>query len=217
VHSRLRSIMADVRFHRLLYHFVRSYSATFRLRIENEHTWQQELMRGTPVLLCAWHQQFFSAIRHFKNYAKFRPALMISKSRDGSMIATVAHHSGWKAIRGSSSRGGSEALRAISRHLKEHGLAAHIVDGPTGPMGVVKAGAVRMAHLARAAIVPVSVSCNRAIYFNSWDRFMLPLPFSRVCLTFGEPLHLPATRDPAAFEDQRQRLQAIMRPGLVAD
>lgn len=213
----LRSILADSRFHRFLYHSIRGYSATLKLRIENEGTWQRLLADGTPVLLCTWHQQFFSAIRHFKTYKPFQPALMISKSRDGSIIAAVARHSGWRAIRGSSSNGGLSALRAISRHLKRHGLAAHIVDGPTGPMGVVKAGAVRMAHTARAAIVPFSVSASHAIYFNSWDRFMLPLPFSRITLTFGEPLHLTPTMDPAVFEAQRRRFQAIMHPSLVAD
>jgi lysophospholipid acyltransferase (LPLAT)-like uncharacterized protein len=213
--NQIHHILASPIFHRVLYLFIRFYSRTFRLRVVNEARWQKTLADGSPVLLCAWHQQFFGAIRHFKNYAPYRPQLMISQSRDGSIIAAVAHQSGWQTARGSSSRGGKTALRAMITHLKASNLGAHILDGPTGPMGVVKAGAIRLAHASRAAIVPVSISAKRAFYFNSWDRFMLPAPFSRVVLTFGDPVRFEPTDDPEAFEAQRLRLEAIMAPLLI--
>jgi lysophospholipid acyltransferase (LPLAT)-like uncharacterized protein len=212
-----KAILVSPRFHRFLYHFVRIYSGTFRLNIENETRWQLMIDEGTPVLLCAWHQQFFAAIHHFKSYARYRPALMISQSRDGAIVAAVARHTGWKAVRGSSSRGGKSALRSMIRHLERSKLAAHILDGPTGPMGVVKAGVVRLAHAARATIVPVSVSANRAHYFSSWDRFMLPLPFSRVTLRFGDPVRFFPTNDPKVFEKQRVWLETTMAPFLLTD
>ena len=211
----MKSILSNPRFLRFLYHFIRIYSQTFRLRIENEVRWQQLIREGTPVLLCAWHQQFFSAIRPFKRYAKYQPALMISRSRDGAIIAAVARQTGWKTIRGSSSRGGKPALRSMIRHLECSKLAGHILDGPTGPVGVVKAGAIRLAHTTRAAIVPFSVSARWALYFNSWDRFMLPLPFSRVTLRFKDPVRFAPTNDPEAFELQRARLEAMLAPCLV--
>ena len=211
----LKSILATATFHRFLYHFVRVYSGTFRLEIENEAQWQHLMDQGTPVLLCAWHQQFFAAIRPFKRYAKYRPALMISRSRDGAIIAAVARKTGWKTVRGSSSRGGKPALRSMIGHLECANLAAHILDGPTGPIGVVKAGAIRLAHAARATIVPFSVSADRAVYFNSWDRFMLPLPFTRVTLRFGDPVRFTPTNDPDAFEQQRFRLENMMAPSLI--
>jgi len=213
----IHTTLASPTVHRWLYLFIRLYSRTFRLRVVNENRWQQIVAAGSPVLLCAWHQQFFGAIRHFRNYKRYRPALMISKSRDGSIIAAVAHHSGWRTARGSSSRGGKSALRAMIVHLQTSGLGAHILDGPTGPIGVVKAGAIRLAHASRAVIVPVSVSASRAFYFNSWDRFMLPAPFSRVTLTFGDPVRLSPTKDPDMFERQRSRLEAIMTPHLILD
>jgi len=211
----LQSILASPTFHRFLYHFVRIYSGTFRLGIENEARWRQLIDNGKPVLLCAWHQQFFSAIRPFKRYAKYHPALMISRSRDGAIIAAVARQTGWKTVRGSSSRGSKPALRAMIRHLECYRLAGHILDGPTGPMGVVKAGAIRLAHAAQATIVPFSVSASKALYFNSWDRFMLPLPFSRVTLRFGDPIRFASTNDPEAFEQQRVRLETMMEPCLI--
>ncbi len=211
----VQSILAASSFHRFLYHFIRIYSTTFRFEIENEARWRQLIERGKPVLLCTWHQQFFAAIRPFKRYAQYRPGLMISRSRDGDIIAAVARQTGWITKRGSSSRGGKSALCSMISHLKDARLAAHILDGPTGPMGVVKAGVIRLAHAAQATVVPFSVSASRAHYFNSWDRFMLPLPFSRVTLQFGDPLHFSPTRDPKAFEQQRAKLETTLAPSLI--
>ena len=215
MHPTIRSILAAPPVHRLLYHLVHLYSRTFRLQVDNEARWLQLIDAGTPVLLCTWHQQFFSAIRHFRKYAKYRPALMISRSRDGAIIAAVARQTGWTTVRGSSSRGGKAALRAMIRHMNTHHLGAHILDGPTGPIGVVKAGIIRMAHESHAVIVPFSVAADRALVFNSWDRFMLPLPFSRVTLRFAEPVRFTPTTDPQTFEEQRARLEALILPCLI--
>jgi hypothetical protein len=212
----LQHLLATPCFYRVLYRFIRLYSRSLRLKIENESRWQGLIEKGTPVLLCTWHQQFFAAIRPFQRYRNYRPALMISQSRDGAMIAAVARQTGWHTVRGSSSRGGRPALQEMVRHLESSKLAAHILDGPTGPMGVVKAGAIRLAHATRAAIVPFTVSARWAVYVNSWDRFMLPLPFSRVTLTFGDPMQLAPAEDAETFERQRAHLEAIMLPKLVS-
>jgi lysophospholipid acyltransferase (LPLAT)-like uncharacterized protein len=199
-----------------LYHLIRAYSWTFRLQIKNEQPWVEHLHKGGRVLLCCWHQQFFAAIRHFKTYETYRPALMISKSQDGDIIAAVAEKSGWHAVRGSSSRDGGLALQEMIAHLKQSGLAAHILDGPRGPAGVVKAGAVSLARATGAVVVPVYATADRAWYFKSWDRFLLPKPFARVHLCFGEMLDLGSGVSNGDFERQRLRLQEIMRPGLLA-
>ena len=90
------------------------------------------------------------------------------------------------------------------------------MDGPRGPAGEVKAGVIRMAQAADAVIVPFYVSANRCWIFNSWDRFMLPKPFSRVTLRFEAPIHLEDGTDSEAFERERKRLETIMRPGLIS-
>jgi len=118
-------------------------------------------------------------------------------------------------VRGSSSRGGREAMYDVIGGLKDSRLAAHVVDGPRGPAGQVKAGAIRMAHASKAAIVPVYVSADNAWYFNSWDRFMLPKPFSRVVLRFGAVINLAPIGDDKDFEMQRRQLEHTMRPALV--
>jgi lysophospholipid acyltransferase (LPLAT)-like uncharacterized protein len=197
------------------YHIIRAYSLTFRLHIENEESWLKYRQNGGRVLLCGWHQQFFAAIRHFQTYAPYRPALMISKSKDGDIIARIAEKSGWHAIRGSSSRDGRRALNEMIGQLKLSGLGAHIVDGPRGPAGVIKAGVVSLARAAGAVVVPVYITSDRAWYFNSWDRFMLPKPFAKVILRFGEMLDLTSGDSDEDFEGHRSRLQNIMQHGLV--
>jgi len=201
-------------FHGLVYHLIRLYALTFRLTVENEKEWMTYLQSGGRVLLCAWHQQFFSAIRYFKTYQDYAPGLMISRSADGEFIAGVAARSGWRPVRGSSSKGGRSAALAVISHLKETGLAGHVVDGPTGPFGKVKAGLIRIALGADAVIVPFYVSADRAWYFRSWDRFFIPKPFARVTLTYDHiiPIHEPESEND--FEAQRQHVEDTMAKWL---
>jgi lysophospholipid acyltransferase (LPLAT)-like uncharacterized protein len=211
--KKYRYILTD-KLQDFLYHFIRAYCWTFRFRVENEKPWLEYLQNGGRVILCCWHQQFFSAIRHFKTYAPYHPALMISQSKDGDIIARIAEKTGWHTVRGSSSRDGSRALKEMIDYLTKTGFAGHVVDGPRGPAGVVKAGVVSLAKSASAFVVPFYISADRAWYFNSWDRFMLPKPFARVTMRFGEMLDLTPCASEEDFEHQRGRLQEIMQSGL---
>ena len=198
------------------YRLILSYSWTFRLKIENDNDWMDYRRNGGVVLLCTWHQQFFSAIRPFKNYKSFHPSIIISQSRDGEIVAKMALRSGWNPVRGSSSKSGMEALKKMITNLKEKKLAAHIVDGPKGPAGIVKAGVIRLAHATNAVIVPFSVSAEKAWYFNnSWDRFLLPKPFSHVFLRFGKMIQFDRVKDKESLENQRKQLEEIMFPALI--
>ncbi|MBW2560814.1 MAG: lysophospholipid acyltransferase family protein [Deltaproteobacteria bacterium] len=208
------AILTSRPFIAFLYRFIRLYSFTFRLTVENEQAWMDHIKEGGRVLLCVWHQQFLGAIRHFKEYEPYRGSLMISRSSDGELIAGIAKRSGFHPVRGSSSRGGREALTEMIERLQETGLGAHILDGPTGPMGVVKAGVIQLASAAGAVIVPFYTSADRAWYFNSWDRFMLPKPFARVTLRFGGLILCPPAESSEAFEKQRASLENTMLPGI---
>jgi lysophospholipid acyltransferase (LPLAT)-like uncharacterized protein len=199
----------------ILYRTVRAYAGTFRLTVENERAWMDPVKSGRAVVLCCWHQQFFSAIKHFRNYSHHKPPLMISRSKDGELIAGIATRTGWDIVRGSSSRGGRQALDEMVAKLRQRKIAGHIADGPRGPAGIIKAGVIRLAQLADAVIVPFYTSADRAWYFTSWDRFMLPKPFSRVTLRFGEAFSVSDTGTPEAFEQLRLNLENIMRQGLI--
>jgi lysophospholipid acyltransferase (LPLAT)-like uncharacterized protein len=195
--------------------FIRLYSWTFRMTVENEEPWMSHLRGGGRVLLCVWHQQFFAAIRYFKSYESFHPSLMISQSQDGDIIARIARQQGWHPVRGSSSRDGGKALKEVIERLSQTKLAAHIVDGPQGPAGIVKGGVISIARATAAVVVPFYTTADRAWYFNSWDRFLLPKPFARVTLRFGEMMHFPEDKEARLFDGQRVELERIMRPGLI--
>ncbi|MBS3756103.1 MAG: lysophospholipid acyltransferase family protein [Desulfobacterales bacterium] len=198
-----------------LYRFIHMYSATLRLRVENENPWLTHFAGGGRVLLCVWHQQFFSLIRYYRRYRKYGPSLMISRSRDGEIIAGVAGLTGWHVVRASSSRGGGEGLQQMVRRLHATGIAAHILDGPRGPAGVVKKGAISMTHGAGAAIVPVYVIADKAWYLNSWDRFQLPKPFTKVTIRYGEMIRFGPADTDEEFERQRKYLENAMQPGMI--
>ena len=193
------------------YAFARTYSLTYRLRVEGEATWRKRLAAGERILLATWHQQFFSAIRHFKTYTDLEPSLMISRSTDGELIAGVARHTGWHPVRGSSSTGGKQALEEMSERLARTGLAAHIVDGPKGPAGRIKSGLIRLAHGSGATIVPFYVTADRCWYANSWDRFLIPKPGARVTLRFAEAIQLDPATSPEDLEQQRLDVETVMR------
>jgi lysophospholipid acyltransferase (LPLAT)-like uncharacterized protein len=211
-----KKVLASPVASQLIYRSVCLYGHTFRLKVENEAPWIEHLNNGGKILLCAWHQQFFSAIGYFKNYRGYSPHIMISPSKDGEIIANVAKQAGWHPIRGSSSRDGKKALRDLINKLKGTQLAAHIVDGPRGPIGRVKAGAIRLAHLTGAMVVPFYVFTERAWTFNSWDRFFIPKPSATVFLRFGDMVKFDIVHGDRDFEAQRRHLEQVMLPGLIS-
>ncbi len=116
-------------------------------------------------------------------------AALVSWSQDGDWQTGVLRTLRVTALRGSSSRGGSEGLRRIVRALKRGQDAAFAVDGPRGPRGRAKAGAARAALLAGARLIPVAGAASRRwVLGHAWDRFEVPLPFARVAVVVGEPL-----------------------------
>ena len=208
------SIIASKPFLAFIYWFVRIYSATLRVTVENERCWLDYLDRGGRVILSGWHQQFFIAVRKFRKYRKYHPSVMVSRSEDGTVAAGVARRTGWQVVRGCSLEGGREALEEVILRLQEYGLAAHVVDGPLGPAGIVKKGVIIIAQSADAVIVPVWAEADRAWHVNSWDRFMIPKPFARLTLRFGDMIPAPVTDREEEIETRRRTLETILRPAL---
>ena len=113
---------------------------------------------------------------------------LISSSRDGEYISRVATLFGRASIRGSTTRGGFEAMKQMMRVLKSKGIVAITPDGPLGPALQVKPGVIQMSQASGCPIVPISFDASRKKVFASWDRFNLPYPMSKVAIVFGEPL-----------------------------
>jgi len=199
------------------YNLVRLYLSLMRIRIDHEEILLKHLQHGGKAIVAFWHQRFFGAIGYVKKFRALAPSAIISKSRDGEWISQVALRLGIRPVRGSSSRGGKEALAAMVADLAHNPAAIHAVDGPQGPKGVVKAGLIRMAQLSQAAIFPVCISLDRAWVTHSWDRFLIPKPFSRVLIRWTDPIFVPEKIDEASFEAIRLEVEKRMIHGHAQD
>jgi len=157
---------------------------------------------GRSVLIAIWHGRILLPILEHRGEGIVP---MISLSRDGEMIARTVEKLGYGTVRGSSSRGGREALQAMAAQLREPGTVCAIMpDGPRGPRHVLKPGVVQLARESGAVILPMSWGAAKPIRFSSWDRFQLWRPFSRAVVVYGEPIEL----DPAGdFEEQAARVR----------
>jgi lysophospholipid acyltransferase (LPLAT)-like uncharacterized protein len=148
-------------------------------------------LRPRPFALAFWHGQQFALLRWAQHE---HIVALVSRSRDGELVAAALGRLGIGSARGSSSRGGAGALKAIVRRLRDGFDAAFAVDGPRGPARVVRSeagqvGVLSAARLGGGVVVPMAAACTRChVFARAWDRFELPLPFSRVAVVLGPPL-----------------------------
>ncbi len=138
---------------------------------------------------------------------------MTSRSNDGRMAGKVLEKLGYRVFYGSSelgrsSRGGREGAIKLIRALKEGGSVALTVDGPVGPMFSVQKGVLYLAHKSGTQVMPVVATAGRAIFFKSWDRFMVPMPFTKVRLITGEPMRVEKENE---IEEKVRELGEILR------
>jgi len=192
------------------------YAKTLRLRIENDDVFLNHIQKDGKILFASWHQRLFGGFYAPRIFG-LPQSIMISRSRDGDFIAAVVAKMGWRAVRGSSSLGGKEALLQMVRALMDDRMGAHIVDGPLGPPRIIKPGLISLAQRTGAAICPLYISYEHPWIFNSWDRFMLPKPFSRVLLRFEKNLtFVPPELDERRFEQILKQVETQMIRGYVS-
>ena len=166
---------------------------------------------GGPVVFSFWHNRaMFCAYflyRHLLRHG-FPITILVSLSRDGELGARLARS--WKAgvVRGSASRGGAAGLRNLYRVVTREGASAiTIPDGPRGPLYVAKPGAIVLAQMCGVPIQPMAFAAESFWTIRSWDRLIIPKPFTRIWLNLGEPLEIPSQMTADELEGQRQRLE----------
>lgn len=163
---------------------------------------------GAPVIYAVWHGRILLLP---VLYGWRRARVLASRSRDGELVTRFVGRFGLEAVRGSSSRGGAEALRLLARSLKQGRDAVVVPDGPTGPAETVKPGIVALARLSGAAIVPLAFGASSEWRLGSWDAFRIPRPFARCVARFGEPIAVPRVADRAGEEAARRAVEAALR------
>jgi lysophospholipid acyltransferase (LPLAT)-like uncharacterized protein len=191
---------------------------SWSLRMDIESRWNHgegETAAG-PVIYALWHNRFFTVPPAFRKvYGKNRRCVVLtSASHDGAMVARAMAVFGFEAVRGSSSRRGAAALVALTRAVRS-GLDACITpDGPRGPRYEVHPGMVKLAVATGAPIIPIHVTFSSAWRLKTWDRFVIPKPFSRVRIVFDLPLVIDSSGGADGFEQQRLRVERAMIAGV---
>jgi lysophospholipid acyltransferase (LPLAT)-like uncharacterized protein len=171
---------------------------------------------GRTVIGCIWHGRFSLIHNMWRFGPDYTPAkMLISRSREGGIVAHTARAVGAEVVRGSApktrySKGGVEAMRAMARHIEGGGVVAMTPDGPKGPRMHAKKAPVQLAKLAQSPLLAVTwATSNRIVFDKSWDHFVLPLPFGRGALVWGNPIDPPAPdADEAEIEAVRAKLEA---------
>ena len=168
------------------------------------------LQEGKPVIWALWHGRHFILVDRFKNFTmKSRQhwCVMASQSRDGELLAQILARCGCQTVRASSSKGATAGfLQLIS--IMEQGYDTVIaVDGPRGPREQVKSGVVLLAQKTGAPIIPISASAKRYKQLSSWDKYLIPFPFTQAVAVIGNPISIPIDANHDQLESARLRLE----------
>lgn len=191
---------------KLLVPVVRLWFNTCRVTIINEQVYQEYIAGDKPVVVGTWHR---AAIYFLYFFGHLRPMIMISRSKDGEILSQYASGFGVIPVRGSSGKGGRDALMLMKQYLESGGTAcATVLDGPQGPAYVAKKGMIILSKLTGSPFVPAIWSATRTLTLrNSWDKMILPLPWSRVYIAGGDPIHIPASATGKDLEHYRKLVE----------
>ncbi len=164
---------------------MRLIGLTWRVRYLKPSSGRAGKARGRPVFFAFWHARQLPLIHTHRNEGV---KVLVSQNRDGQYVTNVLHSMGFETIRGSSSKGGRNAIREMAVALKEGIDCAITPDGPRGPAEAAKNGIAHIARLGKLPVIPMGSSGWPAVRFSSWDGFILPLPFALVPIIEGRPV-----------------------------
>jgi lysophospholipid acyltransferase (LPLAT)-like uncharacterized protein len=183
---------------------VKGVCATLRVRVRRGDLEQTVRAQRRNVIYAFWHGHLLYLMYHYRGSGAY---ILVSQSQDGEVLSRMLQRFGLPTIRGSSSRGGRRSLLELVRLVRAGASAAFTPDGPRGPRHRAQLGIITLARLTETPIIPVAVGARWKIEFQSWDRFLLPLPGSHVVVAYGEPVVVPSDADTALLEQKRQELE----------
>jgi lysophospholipid acyltransferase (LPLAT)-like uncharacterized protein len=182
-------------------------------------TWRFEVIAEdgvTPVVFgqqagaeiyCFWHQCVLPCTLYFR---RSHAVILISRSFDGELITRVLRLFGFGAVRGSSSRSAREGLLGLKDVIESGRTAIFTADGPRGPIYQTKMGPIKLAQLTGAPIGAFHLQPEHAWVMKSWDRFLVPKPFTRICVSWAQWTRVPQDLSADAFESKRQELNGAL-------
>lgn len=189
-------------------HVVRGLMSTCSLRILGQDVKEKYIDGRDGFVGVVWHKDFLFALDFFR---RRKIVVMVSRSKDGELVARALHRLGYKTVRGSSSAGGREALAELTDLVRSGWGSAIIADGPRGPARQAKIGCVLAGRNSGAPLITWGCHASPSISLKNWDRTMIPKPFARITVSFGPPLWVPsgASREECeALRDEVDRRMA---------
>jgi len=189
---------------------IRLWFCTCRVRVHNLENFLDPKKTGKPVIAAFWH---YSIIYFFYFVRGYPVTAMVSASRDGEYIARLAKQFGFTPVRGSRNNKGAEGLKSLIRAIRGDSNCALVADGSQGPPRIAQPGAILLASRSGAPVLPMLWSAKSYFTVRSWDRTVIPKPFTRIDYYYGEPLFVPAELKTEGIEEYRllleQRLNAL--------
>ena len=195
--------LADLTFY-LLIGFI---GLTIRWKVEGEEHLESASRNGSLPIYTLWHNHIFLSTYFLRNR---RIVVMTSRSFDGEYIARFIQRFGYGAARGSSTRGGTGAVRDMVKLMRSGCPTAFTIDGPKGPRHVAKMGAVLLAKKTGNPVLPFTVTPSKRLTINSWDRLQIPMPFTRALMSYAPPIHIPKDASDEALQAKRDELQRVL-------
>ena len=188
---------------------VRALGATLSWRVDGGERFDALVRAGRTPILALWHGRILPATLYWRDRGI---VAMTSENFDGEWVARLMARFGYRAARGSTSRGGSRALVQLRRELAAGHPAAFTVDGPRGPARVAQPGAVWLAGATGNPILPFHLEAASAWTLRSWDRTQIPKPLTNVALVIGEPIEVPHD----AMDDVREQVRLTLEARLAS-
>ncbi|QTA81936.1 DUF374 [Desulfonema limicola] len=187
-------------FGKLILDFIFSFSRITETGFEHI----ESIMNSRKLVAGVWHSRILAFIYLYKG---LNGAALVSQAQDGEIIARILQKQGFDPVRGSTTRGGTKALALLVRKIKSGQAAVITPDGPQGPRYKVQPGIISLAQKAGVPILPMAYSAKHCIIFSSWDRFILPYPFSPCYIVYGRPVYVPRDAGRQAWEQSRLDLE----------
>lgn len=182
----------------LLYCLLRGISSTVRIKLAGPTP------PNGPVIYCGYHGRSFLFANYFRQRGYW---VIISQSNDGEMQANIFRRLGYQIIRGSTGRGGARAAVEAIRVLKRGDNMAMTPDGPRGPTHIIQPGVITLAQKSGAALIPSGITSKPRLFAKSWDSYLVPIPFGKGVILFGDPIYVPKDASDEEIEHYRLRLQ----------
>jgi lysophospholipid acyltransferase (LPLAT)-like uncharacterized protein len=166
---------------------MRLLARSWRIRTVHEERWRPLYQARRPHVFLLWHEALLPLLWHHRDQGI---AIVASEARDGQYLTDFARSIGYRAVRGSSTRGGARALLGAVRELESGHAVAFTPDGPRGPRRELKPGVIVAAQRGGGIVVPLHAEADRAWRLHSWDRLIIPKPGARIRITYGRPFEI---------------------------